>query len=37
MPGNRKITLKNIKGRDGVHPGSRKGEQTRLETFLFLS
>lgn len=25
MPGNRKITLKNIKGRDGVHPGSRKG------------
>lgn len=30
MPGNRKITLKNIKGRDGVHPGSRKGGLQQL-------
>jgi hypothetical protein len=26
MPGNRKITHKAIKGKEGIHPGSRKGE-----------
>jgi hypothetical protein len=31
MPNNRKLTLKKVTGKDGVHPGSRKGEQTSGE------
>lgn len=27
MPNNRKVTLKKVKGKDGVHPGSRKAGQ----------
>lgn len=31
MPNNRKSTLKKISGRDGVHPGSRKGTSNQGE------
>jgi hypothetical protein len=27
MPNNRRLTKKTIKGKESVHPGSRKGEQ----------
>lgn len=27
MPNNRKVTLKKVNGKDGVHPGSRKAGQ----------
>lgn len=31
MPNNRKTTMKKIKGKEGVHPGSRKGESEQKE------
>lgn len=33
MPGNRKITSKTIKGKDGIHPGSRKGLSPLLDSW----